>query len=360
MNIDESNEINHNTDINSDEIKLIENSTQDLIQINTAYQNELSPEQIEFKKNDMVLESDENSSSTNPTVESTYSPNNINEENKNSLNIEESEGVEDEEHFYKPTYILEDFLPDSRSEIKDWTCQLCKGIFYFPLATSCGHTFCKDCINKYISLNSNCCPIDGKMISSELIDIVLVRSILERHDIYCTNKKKGCDWIGKYKEQPFHKQKDCPKEFISCSFEGCTVKIMREVENSHKENCNFKTTQCEFCNNVVIQHKYDSHLKECDRMPVNCSQCSKNILREDVDKHLLSDCEEQEINCSYSKFGCEFKVKRKELDYHCKQSLNEHTLLMGKTIQNLEDGLESRLEGVVEKIVNNNLKRIYR
>ena len=276
------------------------------------------------------------------------------EENKDAQTL----SYGDEDRLYKPTYVIEDFLPESRGEIKDWTCQLCKGIFYFPLATSCGHTFCKECITKYLSLNSNCCPIEGKQISSELIDIVLVRSILERQDIYCTNRSKGCNWIGKYKQQPIHKQTECHKELINCSYEGCTVKFLRENELKHRECCLFKTTQCEYCSNIVIQHRYKQHINECERYPIKCNLCEKVVVREDINKHLQEECEEQETKCIYFCVGCTVQVKRKNLTEHNKSMVDVHVDLVNKRLLTFEETLETKLDVIVEKIVNISLKKI--
>jgi hypothetical protein len=51
--------------------------------------------------------------------------------------------------------VLEHMKEDTRSELD---CQVCYALFLDPLTTSCGHTFCRRCLQR-VSDHSTCCPI---------------------------------------------------------------------------------------------------------------------------------------------------------------------------------------------------------
>ena len=78
---------------------------------------------------------------------------------------------------------------------------LCK-ICYYPsreaqLSLCCGHTFCKSCLDgtKKSKFTSKLCPMccggEFTSVHNKQVDR-LVKSLL----VFCSNKKKGCEWQG--------------------------------------------------------------------------------------------------------------------------------------------------------------------
>eukprot|EP01123_Difflugia_compressa_P013365 TRINITY_DN6144_c0_g1_i1.p1 TRINITY_DN6144_c0_g1~~TRINITY_DN6144_c0_g1_i1.p1 ORF type:complete len:174 (+),score=30.55 TRINITY_DN6144_c0_g1_i1:32-523(+) len=67
----------------------------------------------------------------------------------------------------------------------DFECALCYRLFYRPVTTACGHTYCKDCIHTSLSYSPNCpicrrkLPINEKEF--ELAVNFTLATILEKH-----------------------------------------------------------------------------------------------------------------------------------------------------------------------------------
>ncbi|RDL35382.1 uncharacterized protein BP5553_07313 [Venustampulla echinocandica] len=57
--------------------------------------------------------------------------------------------------------LLEDLTDATRPELD---CQVCYGLFFDPLTTACGHTFCRKCVHRVLD-HSNLCPICRRVLS---------------------------------------------------------------------------------------------------------------------------------------------------------------------------------------------------
>ena len=52
----------------------------------------------------------------------------------------------------------------------------------------------------------------------------------------CTEKKKGCWWIGSFKDLLIH-EKTCEYIEIECEYEGCEEKYLRKEQMNHEARC---------------------------------------------------------------------------------------------------------------------------
>eukprot|EP01121_Diplochlamys_sp_Union-15-3_P014599 TRINITY_DN466_c0_g2_i1.p1 TRINITY_DN466_c0_g2~~TRINITY_DN466_c0_g2_i1.p1 ORF type:complete len:189 (-),score=19.56 TRINITY_DN466_c0_g2_i1:26-592(-) len=70
-------------------------------------------------------------------------------------------------------------------DISDFDCSLCSQLFYLPISTTCGHTFCKNCFLSSLKYSPNCPLCRTKLFESSKrcnysVNYLLV-SLLEKH-----------------------------------------------------------------------------------------------------------------------------------------------------------------------------------
>jgi hypothetical protein len=85
---------------------------------------------------------------------------------------------------------------------KHLTCIVCREIFYEPSRAGCGHTFCLECIEGWIT-SSGTCPICRKRVHQNQISKDLVASnIINDLEVTCNNE--FCPWRGTVGELERH------------------------------------------------------------------------------------------------------------------------------------------------------------
>jgi len=95
--------------------------------------------------------------------------------------------------------------------LEDWAqefiCSICMGVFEDPVQTECLHTFCHDCITKWLSNNSTC-PLDMLPITSftDLKPLPLIsQNQLGLLRIHCDFEELGCNQTIKLANLPDHR-----------------------------------------------------------------------------------------------------------------------------------------------------------
>ena len=119
----------------------------------------------------------------------------------------------------------------------EYFCSICLMVFENPVHGPCGHTFCSACIENWIPLNVNACPLDKKpLYKKDLTQVSLpFRNLLTRLRIKCDFEGEGCKFICQMGVLPEH-VKMCPfnpnGEMI-CD-QGCDLTFLRKERDSHK------------------------------------------------------------------------------------------------------------------------------
>lgn len=102
-------------------------------------------------------------------------------------------------------------------------------------APSCGHVFCKECLNDWIKKKPSC-PLDQQSLPSTggsfQVDFVLAE-LLSEFEILCPN---DCSWTGFQRDLTAHRS-SCPNESIQCSNPGCNESQLRKEMVRHQEAC---------------------------------------------------------------------------------------------------------------------------
>ena len=132
---------------------------------------------------------------------------------------------------------------------KDFECSLCLQYLKQPTLTSCGHHFCKECIDRVVERLTKLkqvpvCPLCKDQNFQMLIDKSTERKISSLR-VYCFKKSQGCGWEGELGSLNHHmdlKEGNCAFVEVECEFSemGCTTRVMRRdllkhmEENTHK------------------------------------------------------------------------------------------------------------------------------
>ncbi len=257
---------------------------------------------------------------------------------------------------FKKILSIEDFLPQNASILKDFTCTLCKGIFFDPIFVECGHSFCKECINISIEI-IDLCPICNKQISKDNFkDAIYYHKVINKQDVICKNKILGCSWTGKLSDREQHLENYCEKRIIDC--DKClennilTKGYPDEIKN-HKENfCDFEIIECEKkCGNLFKRIEKNLHFNNCPKESINCPmKCGNKINRESIDSHIEKDCPLQNISCKFSEFFCEERFLRKNLINHLNNYKHTHNKNIIVYLSNFEKNIkeENFFKNIIE------------
>ena len=297
--------------------------------------------EIEIDKNstpDLIELNDENSQKENIKEKKEEKELNSNEKNENDEN-------------YKIEYEMEidpKLLTEKTSEIDDFYCPLCKGLLNDPVIDKCSHTFCKKCFEKFYNLYHLCPITKSKLEDGNLTQVPLITKSVGKRIIKCKNIIKGCNWIGKISDFKNHLENECLKSLIKCPFEGCNNIIMRENLNTHKNQCEYRNVECLDCHKNFPFKILSEHSNICPKKKINCPQeCGLIIERGDIDNHIKNFCDCTLVDCSYKKYGCSDRYKKKEFDKKMKDDCAKHLLLI--------TGIIDRIEKSVINKKNNNL-----
>lgn len=119
----------------------------------------------------------------------------------------------------------------------EYLCSICLCVFENPVHGPCGHTFCLKCIENWIPMNVNACPLDKKQLyKKDLVPVSIpFRNLLNRLDIKCDFEPAGCTNVCQMHHLPAH-VKVCPfnpdGEMV-CQ-QGCDLTFLRRDQDSHK------------------------------------------------------------------------------------------------------------------------------
>ena len=149
--------------------------------------------------------------------------------------------------------------------IKEITCSICYSIFKEPFTISCGHTFCKICIKKWLKI-AEICPI-CKRYCTELPEgeNIIIKSISEKYRDY-GNRNQTIDSgnnITTSNSFPVIKFRN------DCLCDKCTEKVLLMSSTDKDEDFNIlikknKHLLCDQCNNIIFDNNASSMEKHDD------------------------------------------------------------------------------------------------
>ena len=158
---------------------------------------------------------------------------------------------------------------------EDLICPICFYILKNPISCSDNknsHSFCKDCIDKYLKENNKCptCKlIFGYKINNDIIHD------LNNLSFQCEFKNEGCNDIIPYSDYLNH-------------INNCEYKIIKYECNIMKYN--YDNKDFEKCGYIGRKEDIENHFKLCGYIKYKCIFCNEDILQMKLEEHVKNIC----------------------------------------------------------------------
>ena len=193
------------------------------------------------------------------------------------------------------------FVEEPKKNLEALQCPVCFEIVLEPVQTSCGHLFCKRCVEGVTR-----CPVCRKQFTSvpDNFNNRRVRSLR----VKCSFTANGCKWMGDLGDVGDHEVARCEFQPKPCPY------------------CDFTTTQKEI---------FQRHVTTCDSHKFPCpNYCGAAPSRRDLHQH-LEECPEQLIRCKFSILGCDAVLSRKAMERHVTTSAEHSTEFLFQHVMKL-------------------------
>ena len=127
-----------------------------------------------------------------------------------------------------------------------------------------------------------------------------------------------------------------------CKKNGNVRMIMRKNLEKHLEQCPNRNYKCQSCGKEgTFAYAKKIHEAECEKKTISCtnSECNQTMERGELKKHIENDCDYAVISCRYKSFGCDVKMKRKDMGVH-EQDDKAHLHQALNTVVKLQSSLD--------------------
>ena len=217
----------------------------------------------------------------------------------------------------------------SVGQLDDFKCALCQNLLREPqLNDCCGEHLCRACVDK-----DQPCPLCNSLTFQVIPDKKLARR-MERAKIKCSMHDQGCDWVGKLENLESHLDPtsgDCGYIHVNCT-NACGGRVLRHQLPSHLErDCPRRRCSCQYCGcSASYENICTKHVAVCKKYPVPCpNECSVGTVeRCCLEQHLQNECLLQEADCDFSHAGCTTRLRRRDVEKHAKENIQEHLRLL--------------------------------
>ena len=212
-------------------------------------------------------------------------------------------------------------------------CPVCLNILANPhLVSCCGHNFCEDCIER-VKASNGPCPMCKERSFQAMVNKERLR-IINGLQVYCPNKRRGCQWKGELKNLSTHLNKgkregECQYEEATCRYKCREIAQRQQLKHHEDKECLQRPFECQYCKLKGTYHSItEEHYKNCSKYPVLCpNKCtSTQMLRGSVTDHVNKECPLQPVDCVFSWAGCKERPLRKDIELHTTDT--KHMMLL--------------------------------
>ena len=219
-----------------------------------------------------------------------------------------------------------EFIDETKKNLEDLVCPICQEILSDPLITSCGHLFCRMCLERHGSGPKDC-PVCRQTYTA-MSDQFHTRRI-GGLKVKCSNASKGCMWSGELKDAKGHVNASsgpsCQYTDVLCK-NGCGEYIQRRLIADHETNqCPKRPYTCNHCGKKgTFDDIESSHYTVCTLLPVPCpTGCSTQVPRSQLLLH-LGECYRRPVKCKYRQIGCPAVLEAKDMEQHLETQKDRH------------------------------------
>ena len=205
-------------------------------------------------------------------------------------------------------------------------CSICFGSLYVDPYQNivCGHHFCGSCAYK-LREEGQPCPVCRQPLN--IIQDLGLQRILRSLQVYCNNKDKGCQWEGELGGLQDH----CTDEHNGCLYSevhctnNCGYRGLRHTIRDHMESdCPYRPMRCEYCEYQSTWEEVTGvHVDMCQLYPVTCV-CGIVMTRTDLGNHKGINCPNDNIECEFADYKCEWQGERQQLHDHLQENWRSH------------------------------------
>ncbi|XP_078604270.1 TNF receptor-associated factor 2-like [Branchiostoma floridae x Branchiostoma japonicum] len=238
-----------------------------------------------------------------------------------------------------------------------YCCSSCGLLLDEPRQTSCGHRYCKSCLedlNRASGGQFKCkVPSCGQQIRHEEVfpDKAIEREI-QSIPVVCNNDDDGCKWEGPLKQLKAHRD-ECEYEKIACIHQECKERVPRRALSTHlAENCAFRSETCQWCKELHPFKDITKHQESCPMAPARCKWCGKKgLTRSQLQDHQhpqTGDCPNMKLPCHFEPVGCTEKLERKQHGDHQKKTITAHLNMVLAMLLQLATNVEGLRDEDVE------------
>jgi hypothetical protein len=125
---------------------------------------------------------------------------------------------------------------------ENYKCSICNEPFKHPVTTPCDHSYCQECLERWLNEGYSSCPTcrhflsmnDFKPVTTRLVLNILDKLLVKCSDCGQTNIQRG-----NFND---HMTKVCPKGMINCSASDikCPWSGPRDQLENHLDNCSYE------------------------------------------------------------------------------------------------------------------------
>jgi len=215
----------------------------------------------------------------------------------------------------------------------DFFCCKCSQVARKLTFTSCcGESYCLDCIQPNSQQRSASCPACGEQ-EFHVYEQVKYQKRMNKFEVYCSMKERGCDWSGTLDQLDSHLDPDldnCHYVDTNCPL-NCLQNIPKNEMDIHlKKECIKRTHKCQYCAfEATYEEIVGAHWSsECIYLPLKCpNSCGVTCERHFMADH-ISICRLEKIACTFSIYDCEEKFNREDEESHMKENVQKHMSLL--------------------------------
>ena len=226
-----------------------------------------------------------------------------------------------------------EFIDETRKNLEDLVCPICQEILSDPLITSCGHLFCRRCLEEH-GRDLKDCPVCRQTYTS-MSDQFHARRI-GGLKVKCPRASQGCRWSGELKDAKGHHASSCDHTDVMCK-NGCRKFFRRSAIVDHEtKQCPKRRYNCPHCLKAgTFDAIESSHYTVCSGIPIPCpTGCSTHVPRNRLLSH-LGECSRRLVKCKYRQIGCPAILEAKDMEEHLKTQKDAHLELSMDTVVKL-------------------------